>query len=179
MAAVSKEDTTDSSEGGVRRFGPRGKAFVRLATIAISIYILLYISTALQLIGFTLYGSHRALVYSMLIFMVFVLYPATSKGPWTYVPWYDLLLGFVGAASSFYAFIYWDAWLFGIGIPEKHEEILGIALVLLTLEASRRSLGLAFTSVAAILILYPLVGHYLPGFLRTQPNSISSIVQNF
>jgi TRAP transporter 4TM/12TM fusion protein len=151
----------------------------RSLAVCLSIYVLLYISTALRLIDVTLYGSHRALTYSFIIILVFLYYPARPGRSRTYVPWYDLVLAAVGAASSLYAFVSWDAWLFGVGIPTRTEEILGAALVLVSLEASRRSLGLGFTLVVAAFVVYPMVGHLLPGVLRTQPNSFSAIVQNF
>lgn len=151
----------------------------RALAVCLSIYVLLYISTALRLIDVTLYGSHRALTYSFIIILVFLYYPARPGRSRTYVPWYDLVLAVVGAASSLYAFVSWDAWLFGVGIPTRTEEILGAALVLVSLEASRRSLGLGFTLVVAAFVVYPMVGHLLPGVLRTQPNTFSAIVQNF
>jgi len=179
MTAVNSEAGVSPGESQTRTLsGPTG-LFARALAISLSIYVLLYISTAFRLIDVTLYGSHRALAYSFIIILVFLYYPARPGGPRTHVPWYDWLLAGVGATGSLYAFVSWDAWLFGVGIPTPTEEVLGAALVLVSLEASRRSLGLGFTLVAAAFVVYPMVGHLLPGVLRTQPNTFSAIVQNF
>jgi TRAP transporter 4TM/12TM fusion protein len=158
--------------------GPFGLA-VRAVAIGLSLYIALYISTALRVFDVTLYGSHRALAYACILFLLFILYPASNKGPWDRVPWYDLVLAAVGVGTSLYAFWSWDAWLEGVGLPTRTEEILGIALVIVTLEGARRVLGAAFALVTVAFILYPLIGPYLPGVLVTRHYTISSLVQNF
>jgi len=152
---------------------------VRAITIGLGLYILLYISTVFQIWNISLYGSHRALTYAVILFLLFVLYPARRAGPWDRVPWYDLALGLAGAGAALYAFFSWHAWLDGVGIPTWYEEILGVALVLITLEGSRRALGPAFTMVAVLFILYPILGPYLPSPLTSQQVSLSVLVQNY
>lgn len=177
----SVEPTVDSASEEAHMRMPKGPLglFARALTICLSLYIVLYISTALRFVDLTFYGSHRALAYSVILFLVFVHFPATPSSPRDRAPWYDVALGVIGWACAFYAFWSWDDWLMGVGIPTRLEEVLGITLVLITLEASRRSLGLAFTMVAVVFVAYPLLGPYLPGILATRPNSISALVQNF
>lgn len=177
VAAIGVD--SDSGDQRLRRLSGPMAVLARVLTIALALYILAYISTALRIFDLTLYGSHRALTYSIILFLAYLYFPASAKGPWQTVPWYDLLLGAAGFAASLYAFVSWDDWLSGVGIPTRLEEGLGIVLILVTLEASRRSLGLAFTLVAVAFIVYPVIGQYMPGVLRTQSNSLSAMVQNF
>ncbi|MGE3247675.1 MAG: TRAP transporter large permease subunit, partial [Beijerinckiaceae bacterium] len=174
---------TDASESGgeARTRSPSGALahVVRWTTIGLGLYILLYISTVFQRFDISLYGSHRALTYAVILFLLFVFYPATKKGPWDRVPWYDLALGAAGAFCALYAFFSWNNWLDGVGIPLWYEEIFGVVLVLITLEGSRRALGPAFTLVAVVFIVYPIVGPWLPGVLQTRPNTLSALVQNY
>jgi TRAP transporter 4TM/12TM fusion protein len=179
IASSAPAAAPDSGNRRTRRLsGPLGLA-VRVVAIGLSLYVALYISTAFRVFDITLYGSHRALAYACILFLLFMLYPASDKGPWQRVPWYDLVLAVVGVGTSLYAFWSWDAWLEGVGLPTTTEEVLGIALVIVTLEGSRRALGTAFTIVTLAFILYPLVGPYLPGVLVTRHYTISTLVQNF
>jgi TRAP transporter 4TM/12TM fusion protein len=182
--AQDKETNTglaedSSGEQRTRQLGGSLGALVRWITIALGVYILLYISTIFQWLDISLYGSHRALTYAVILFLLFVFYPASRKGPWDRVPRYDWVLALLGAFCALYAFVSWNAWLDGVGIPTWYEEIFGILLVLITLEGSRRALGPAFTLVALVFIIYPIAGPYLPGVFATRTNSLSALVQNY
>ncbi|OFW14674.1 MAG: hypothetical protein A3H27_03340 [Acidobacteria bacterium RIFCSPLOWO2_02_FULL_59_13] len=154
-------------------------AIVRGVAIALPVYVMLYISTVFDLVGISLYGANRALVFAGVLFLLFMLYPASIKGPWDRVPWYDYWLAFGGVVASLYAFISWDEWSYGITMPTAREEILAIVLVVAALEGARRVLGWAFASVGSLFLLYPLVGAYLPAILVTPHYSLSQLTQYF
>jgi len=180
-ATTEADDVAQASvvegERARRLTGPLA-AVVRYTAIALSLYIMLYVSTVLDYVGIHLYGAHRPLVFAGILFLLFMMYPATPRGAGR-VPWYDFLLAGVGMFASFYAFLSWETWTMGVSFPTPFEMGLGVAVVLISLEASRRVLGLAFTLVAALFIVYPLVGPYLPGFLATRPYSLPGLVQFF
>jgi len=154
-------------------------ASVRGVSIALPFYIMLYISTVLDLSGFSFYGANRALVFACILFLLFMLYPASAKGPWDRVPWYDYLLALGAVVASLYAFVSWNEWSYGVNLPTAREEIFAIVLVIASLEGARRVLGLAFASVGSLFLLYPLVGAYLPGILATPHYSLSQLTQYF
>ena len=152
---------------------------VRFVAIILSIYILLYVSTIFSYIGIQLFGAHRALVYGGVLFILFMMYPAGKNSPRDRVPWYDFVLAAIGTGAALYACFSWEKWQYEVNLPTIFEQILGAALVLITLEAARRVLGIAFALVISLFIIYPLIGEHLPGILVTQPYSISSLVQFF
>ena len=152
---------------------------VRWGAILLSLYVAAYVSTLFDVIGIRLFGAHRALVFSGILFLLFMLFPATSKGPWDRVPWYDIVFALIGAAASLYAFFSWEKWSYGVSLPTWQEELLAVALVALSLEGARRVLGIAFVAVGFVFILYPLIGQYLPGMLTTPPYSLSQLTQFF
>lgn len=169
------------TEGGERTrtlTGTLGFA-VRIGAIALSLYVLLYVSTLFDWLGLNLFGAHRALAYAGVIALLFLLFPARKTGPWDRVPWYDFLFAAAGAGASLYAFLSWEKWTHGVSLPTRFEELLGIALLVVTMEGARRVLGMAFMLVALVFIIYPLIGPYLPGILVTRHYSISSLVQFF
>jgi TRAP transporter 4TM/12TM fusion protein len=152
---------------------------VRAVCIVLPVYIGLYISTLLDFMGISLYGANRALIFAGVLFLLFMLYPGSKKGPWDYVPWYDCLLAFGGVIASLYAFISWNEWSYGVTLPSAREEILGLVLIIAAVEGARRVLGWAFVSVGLLFLLYPLAGPYLPGILVTPPYSLSQLTQFF
>ena len=152
---------------------------VRAVSIALPLYIMLYVSTVLDLVGIHVYGANRALVFGGILFLLFMLYPASAKGPYDRVPWYDYLLAFLGVVSSLYAFVSWDQWSYGVTLPTAQEEILALALLVSALEGTRRVLGWAFVSTGLLFLIYPLIGAWLPGLLVTPHYSISQLTQFF
>ncbi|MDA0653695.1 MAG: TRAP transporter large permease subunit [Proteobacteria bacterium] len=181
-ATAASEQIVSVDEGGGDRTrnlsGPLA-SIVHIVAISLSIYILLYVSTIFNYIGIQLFGAHRALVYGAVLFILFMSYPAGENSPRDRVPWYDYLLAATGTGAALYACLSWEKWQYEVNLPTIFEQILGMALVLITLEAARRVLGLAFALVISLFIIYPLVGEHLPGILATQPYSISSLVQFF
>ena len=176
---MSQPPKPPAREERMRRIGGPLRWVVRAVSIALSVYILAYVSTLLDFAGVHLYGAHRALAFSGIIFLLFLLYPATPNGPWDRVPWYDFLLAAAGVVTSQYAFFSWEAWIYGVSVPTGKEEVLGIVLVVVVLEAARRVLGLTFALVGLAFALYPIAGPYLPGILVTNPYSLSQLTQFF
>jgi TRAP transporter 4TM/12TM fusion protein len=178
-AAVHSAGVSDGGVGRTRQLtGPLG-AIVRWASIGLTLYIMLYVGTLFDIAGIQLYGKHRPLVYAGVLFILFMRFPATKSAPRDRVPWYDFVLAALGVAASLYAFGSWDKWAVGVGLPTTYEQALGIALVLVTLEGSRRVLGTAFTIVGLAFLVYPIVGPYLPGILVTRPYTLSGLTQFF
>jgi len=165
--------------GGARRLTGFAGAFVRIVSIGLSLYVLLYVSTFLELIGIRLYGSHRALVYGIILLLLFMLYPASSRGPWDRIPWYDLFLAAIGTAACFYAFLRWDQWTITASLPTTFEEALGVILICISLEGARRVLGTAFAVIGLLFIVYPIFGNHFPGIFVTRSYSLSQLIQFF
>jgi TRAP-type uncharacterized transport system fused permease subunit len=145
------------------------ESIVRIVAICLSIYILLYVSTIFNYIGIQLFGAHRALVYGGVLFILFMMYPAGKNSPRDRVPWYDFALAAIGTSAALYACFSWENWQYEVNLLTTFEKFLGIALALITLEAARRVLGIAFALVITLFIVYPLVGPYLPASWSPSP----------
>jgi len=57
-----------------------------------------------------------------------------------------------------------------------YEKILGVVMIFLVLEATRRIFGKALFYVVIVFIIYPFAGPYLPGFLHTSPIQWTELV---
>jgi len=78
---------------------------------------------------------------------------------------------------SIYIILNFQRKAFMIGLPPPLIEIiLGVILILLALEASRRTIGWSFTLIAVFALLYARFGAYLPLLLGHKSHSLSRIV---
>ncbi len=66
----------------------------------------------------------------------------------------------------------------GIMGTTKRETLIGVALVLMILESTRRSVGMPIVVVAVIFIAYGIFGPYMPEFISHKGYSISRLVSS-
>ncbi|MFC2008310.1 TRAP transporter permease [Chloroflexota bacterium] len=112
--------------------------------------------------------------------IVFLLYSATKHSASNKLPWYDLLLIMVGLGSNLYFVFFYDEVMdrFVIGTSSIPDVILGLVVILVMVEAARRTTGIWMPLLALIFFIYPLFGHFLPGFLFTRPHSLATVVRH-
>jgi TRAP transporter 4TM/12TM fusion protein len=95
--------------------------------------------------------------------------PAGSATAPSTIPWSDLGLATVSIAAMAYFFVYYD--YIATRFPTAHplsplDMVVGTVVVLLVLEATRRTLGPALPILCLLFIAYGLLGPWMPGPLR-------------
>ncbi|MFC5386801.1 TRAP transporter permease [Aquamicrobium segne] len=128
-------------------------------------------------------GIHMAFVLG-LIFLVFSarrgdtkLYASSWWRP-AGIPVYDWLLMAAAAVTTLYVpWIFHDL-AFRVGNPLSIDLIMGTLLIVVLLEATRRSMGWPLPVIAVIVMLYALLGRYAPGVLVHPGASWSSVVNH-
>ncbi len=119
---------------------------------------------------------HRSIHLLFTLVLVFLVYPfSKEKGR----QWHDYFLFALGVTSIVYLF--WNYEYFITRYPYVHplskaDLFLGIILVLILLEAARRSIGLAMPITALVFILYAYAGPYLPGLLHHAGTNTETII---
>ncbi|MBI4240329.1 MAG: hypothetical protein HY613_01320, partial [Candidatus Rokubacteria bacterium] len=84
----------------------------------------------------------RSIHLTFAMALCFFFYPL-SRGPrQTRLPWYDLVLAALGAYAALYVTLHHEALIRRVGIPAPMDTAVGLLLVLLVLEATRRAVGL-------------------------------------
>lgn len=114
--------------------------------------------------------------------MCFILYPASKKSPMETVPWYDWLLAISSALPGLYVIFNYEFIIYRMVQvdPVTTTQIaLGLLLVVLLLEGTRRVVGLPLAIIGALFALYMYFGHYMPGVFRTYPFSFDRIIEHF
>lgn len=110
--------------------------------------------------------------------LIFILFPARKrKGERHKVAWYDFILALLAIGVASYWPIMYDDLVFRIGRVTELDMLVGILAVLLTLEATRRAVGMPITIIATLFLTYAFFGPYFPGFLRHRGQDIDALVQ--
>ncbi|MFC3331156.1 hypothetical protein ACFOEM_01555 [Paenalcaligenes hominis] len=104
----------------------------------------------------------RAIHVGFVILMIFTLYP-TFFG--RRIPWLGWLLGGIGFVFSFYHWVFESDLTARAGEMTSTDMVIGIVLILLVFDATRRMMGWALPIICALFLAYGLFGEYLPGAL--------------
>ncbi|MDO5562996.1 MAG: C4-dicarboxylate ABC transporter permease, partial [Synergistaceae bacterium] len=120
----------------------------------------------------------RAVHITFAIVAVYILYPATRKGSKVSTPVYDWLLAVAGGASLGYIIFFFNAIARRGAEPLEYEIYLGVAAILLVIEAGRRVAGNVLPVLSALFLLYCFYGNYAPGMFQIRGYSLSRIIQH-
>jgi TRAP transporter 4TM/12TM fusion protein len=121
--------------------------------------------------------EQRVIHLSFGFVLIFLLYPARAKSKKRGFSWDSIVLGLLTLICSAYALLYYAERAMEIGAETPVMElILGTILIILTLEASRRTIGLAFPLITFVVILYALLGEYLPELISHKAYDLERIV---
>ena len=152
--------------------GMQGK-FITLWLAAMSLF---HLATAGL---FTLpLAIQRAIHLTFAITAVFILYPATKKGSKTKTPWYDWLLAAAGFCVIGYIAVFFNDISRRGAEPTGTEIYLGIAAIVLIVEAGRRIVGNVLPCLSMLFLAYCYFGNYVPGIFQIRGYSVSRIIQH-
>jgi TRAP transporter 4TM/12TM fusion protein len=128
-------------------------------------------------------GVHLAFVLG-LIFLVFAFNKSKSaqrESRWHRplgLPLYDWVFAILAVISSLYIPYVFDDLAFRIGNPDPMDVVMGTTLIVLLLEATRRSMGWPLPIIAISFMVYAMFGQYFPGLLKHAGASWSAVVNH-
>lgn len=106
----------------------------------------------------------RSIHFSLILVLTYSIYAPQQKASRNKIQFYDLIFMVLAIILCLYILVNIHELVWRAGSPNTIDVYLGIILVLLTLEATRRSVGLPLMIVAIFFLLYALVlGPYMPG----------------
>ena len=154
LAQVSKESNT-------RHYAGVPKVIVRWLCVGFTLFVLIINIGFLRLPP----QQHRSAFVALLILFVFLLYPARKKNNVrvNYVPWYDILLGVVGAACFFYHTFNFRTLVAQMATYTQLDLIVAIVGIAILFIACFRVVGLPLTIVVGAFIAYAQFGQFIPG----------------
>ena len=109
--------------------------------------------------------------------LVYLLYPTSGKNRsrGTVHP-LDLGLAILSCALGLYSILNYETLMESAGLYSNTDFFMGILGILLTLEATRRIVGLPIVVIASCFLLYAYLGSYFPGFLGHRGYDLKRIV---
>lgn len=120
----------------------------------------------------------RSIHLGFALSLIFLLFPAIKrKGVKHKVAIYDYILALLAIGVGLYWPIMYDDLVFRLGRVTELDLIVGILAILLTLEATRRAVGLPITIIASAFLAYAFFGPYFPGFLKHRGQDLDSVIQ--
>ena len=91
------------------------------------------------------------------------------------VPIYDWLLAALAVVIPVYFVVTFDTLVMRGGNPTTMDVVLGVVLIVLVMEATRRSVGLPLVIVAGVFLVYAFTGPYMPGLIAHRGYSVSRV----
>ncbi|MCQ0972027.1 TRAP transporter permease [Paracoccus sp. TK19116] len=128
---------------------------------------------------------HRGLHLGVTLFVVFLSFQAFgSRAPrrGTFdvlgLPIADWIMAFAGAIAAFYVPWIYSELAFRVGNPNTTDIVMGTILIVVLLEAVRRSMGWPLPVIAILFICYALFGQHIPGVLVHPGASWTNVVNH-
>ena len=177
---VDLDDLVASTDSGARKpAGMPGKLLVSIAA-AWSLFQLWIASPLPYLVGFGVFNATqaRSIHLAFALFLAYMAYPALKNSPRNRIPVLDWVLAAVAAFCGAYMFIFYEGLSDRPGSPLLIDVVVGIAGIVLLLEATRRALGPPLMIIALVFLVYSLAGPWMPGMLAHGGVSLYGLVNH-
>ena len=175
MAQVSKESN-------VRQYAGVPKTIMRVLCVVFTVYVLIinnafsFINSFLSLLSLPQIGLlntlghlppqiHRSSFVALLLLYTFLLYPARKKDGVrvNHLPWYDLILGVVGAACFLYYSFNFHTIVGQMATFTTLDFVVAVVGITILFIACFRVVGLPLMVVVGTFVAYAYFGHLIPG----------------
>jgi TRAP transporter 4TM/12TM fusion protein len=162
-------ESVNYSEDSV--FVATGGMLGRIVTVIAVAFALFHIYTGgfRALVAYEQRGVHLTFV----LVLIFLLTP--FKKGWK-ISWPDICLSVLSAAAGAYLVIGADEITERIGVPNTADIIVGGAVILLVLEATRRAIGAAIAVISGAVLLYAHFGYLFPLAFAHQGYPVERII---
>ncbi|MBI4475620.1 MAG: TRAP transporter fused permease subunit [Acidobacteria bacterium] len=157
---VTRSETVDTvierAEAPTRTLGGRTGSLVLVALVVMSLFHLYAVIATIPTHAFR--ASHLMFTLSLAL----LLYPAARLHRHR-VPWYDMALAALALATTAYVLVDFDAFVERSVTPSTLDIVMGAVLIVLILEATRRTVTPVLTALVGAFLLYAWFGSLLPG----------------
>lgn len=154
VTTAQAEELIEKFEGATRTVPGKLGAFTSLLAVAMSVFALYAALSTIT--AQVLRGVH--LLFGLVL--IFLLYPlSTRHKEWrTRIHWSDWMLAGLAVIPLGYMFFDFDNFIYRSAVPQLQDIVLGVLLIVLVLEAVRRSVGWHLALLIGLFILYAMAG---------------------
>lgn len=173
------EWASENDGGGRHLVGTTGK-IVLLLGVAWSLFQLWYASPLPFLLGKGILNDTeaRSLHLGVALLLGFICFPMARGRNRQSLPWYDLVLAFVGAFAGAYFLLFYADLATRPGKPTLQDIVVATAGLLCLLEATRRAVGSPMAVLAVLFIAYTMLGRYMPDVLAHKGASLERMLSH-
>ena len=154
-ALKEAEKYIEEEEGPSRRLTGRMDVFITAVAVLMSL-VHLYAA-----VGIIMTQVLRGIHVMFVLFLSFLVFPSFKRYK-NRIVWYDFLLALLGIAVIVYMLIDFEDFIYRSVVPNFWDKFFGIILILLVLEATRRTTGLIMPAIVIAFIIYAFIGPQLP-----------------
>ena len=106
--------------------------------------------------------------------------PIKGRGlPGSKVALRDWAFAILGAGFSLYLVVFFrDVFITNVGSPRPQEYMMGLIAIIMTLEATRRTMGPTLAFIGVFCIVYAILGPYMPGIMGHRGYNILRIINH-
>lgn len=149
------EEYVEQEEGAASHF----KGWVEILLTAVAVVMSLFHLYAA--IGIVPAQILRAVHVGFVLLLCFMLFPVAKRFR-DRIMWFDLVAALLGVATIAWLLLDFDEFIERAVTPTRWDLFFGVSLILLVLEATRRTSGWILTGVVVTFLVYALVGPWLP-----------------
>jgi len=120
----------------------------------------------------------RAVHLGFGLVLIFLLYPTRRSWRRDKVHPFDFLLSIAGGAAPLYIVVFYEELVARAASPTTLDMIVGVAGILIVLEAARRAVGWPMVIVACGFLTYAFAGPYMPPILAHRGLGIDELVDH-
>ena len=178
-AAIEVARRIAEEEGIGRR--PQGLSKYIIPTIAV-----LWSSFQLSIASWLILDSTfiRAIHLGFALLIVFLNYPLFKKTRFglSYfsdkdrIPLLDYFIGIIAAFAAIYIVVDYAGLITRYGAPITRDIIIGLILIVLLLEATRRVIGPALPAIASVFLIYCFLGPHMPDLIAFKGTSLNRLM---
>ncbi|MDZ7759796.1 MAG: TRAP transporter permease [Desulfovermiculus sp.] len=110
--------------------------------------------------------------------LCYLSYPFRQKWASGKIPWYDLILAVLAGGTAIYMFLNYEHVAYSVGRAAWYDLLIGGSLIVLVLEATRRSVSPMLPVICIIFLVYAYIGPYIPGDLAHRGFRVSRIIDH-
>ncbi len=167
---LEKYDT----EARFRKFGRDSFPGMVVFLVAVGL-ALFHLYTAWQ--GALVTLVHRAVHTSIIMGLVFLLYPSSGKARKDRPTIIDWGFSIIAIALGAYIFFNYNAIVLRAGMPNTTDVVFGIIAILVLMEAARRIVGKEIVFLATLFLAYAYFGRSLPDIVAHRGYNITQIAE--
>ncbi|MDR1731235.1 MAG: TRAP transporter permease [Synergistaceae bacterium] len=170
---MSATEAQAPAKRGKRR-NPGGKLGILITVVTVILAVFHLYTSAFGLLPAM---QQRSFHIALVLFLIFLLYPATKRSPFDKPTVLDWVLAIAAAASTLYVFIMYEEIARRSGTYTTLELYLGALMILLVFEAARRVLGYPLPIFCAFFLFFAYYGRSMPTLFRHFGLSVPRIIE--